>query len=82
VNLVTPNTGYMFQRLGDVRVNIQGSLTELRGILDAKLGNTTELRNKRYIFVDNDFNNIEGSREDRMSVSSVYMSNVKIKIIG
>jgi hypothetical protein len=72
----------MFQRLGDVRVNIQGSLTELRGILDAKLGNTTELRNKRYIFVDNDFNNIEASREDRTPVSIVYMSNVKIKIIG
>ena len=82
VNLVKPDSGYLFQRLGEIKVNIQGSLKELREILDAELGNMEDLRNKRYIFVDNDFNNIEPSREDQTTVQSVFMSNVKIKIIA
>ena len=76
-----PNSGYMFSRLGEVRVNIKGSLKELRGILDAKLGSTDELRNKRYIFVDNDFDNIEQNREDHTPIENVYTSNIKVKVV-
>ncbi len=72
----------MFQRLGNVNVNIEGSLKELRGILDAEFGHTKDLQNKHYIFVDNDFSNVEESREEQTTVQTVYMSNVKIKIIG
>jgi hypothetical protein len=72
----------MFQRLGNVKVNIKGNLTELRGILDKELGSNEHLKNRRYIFVDNDFNNIEESREGQTLVQGVYMSNIKIKIIA
>ena len=82
VNLVTQDSGYMFQRLGNVKVNIKGNLTELRGILDKELGSNEHLKNRRYIFVDNDFNNIEESREGQTLVQGVYMSNIKIKIIA
>ena len=82
MNLVTQDSGYMFQRLGNVKMNIQGSLKELRGILDAEFGNTKNLKNKQYVFVDNDFNNIEERREGETPVQRVYMSNIKIKILA
>ena len=81
VNMVSPESGNVFRRLGDVNANMQGTLGELRRSLDNQFGNRAELKNKDYVFIDRSFKDIAPRNEDATLVENVYRANVKIKIV-
>ena len=81
VNLVRPQKGHLFHRLGELDVNMEWSLKELRHKLNKEFKNVRELKDKRYVFIDSDFNNLVPHREEEIVVRNVFKSYVKVKIL-
>ena len=81
VNLVRPHQGRLFHKLGELSVNLQWNLKELRQALDKHLARNTELQRKQYVFVDNDMNNMATYKEEDIVVGKVFKTYIKVKIL-
>lgn len=81
VNLVRPQRGRLFHRLGEANVNMQWNLKELRQKLDRQFKNFPEIKDKRYVFVDSDFNNMAPHGEEEIMVRNIFRAYVKVKIL-